>query len=437
MFSIDNFAVKGNIFYSQKINRIVCVPNGYIVCESGKVKGVYETLPQEYSDITLIDYGDKLIIPGLIDLHTHAPQYSFRSLGMDLELIDWLNQNTFPEEAKYSNLEYAKKAYTIFSNDLKNSATTRACIFGTIHVESTNILMDLLEASGLKCMVGKVNMDRNSPDYLCESSSGSIEDTKKWLTESANKYKNVIPIITPRFLPTCSDSLLIELAQIQKDYNCPIQSHLSENVAEVEWVKELFPKARNYSEAYESFGMFGKEVPTIMAHCVYTTKDEIELMKQNQVFVAHCPESNTNLASGIAPVRSFIEEKIPIGLGTDMAAGSSNSIFKAMAGAIQVSKLRWRLVDQSLKPLTMEEAFYLGTKGGGAFFGQVGSFEEGYEFDAVILDDSNLLHPQPLSLNQRLERIIYLSDDRNIFDKYVAGRRIGKENTDGINMQVN
>ncbi len=437
MFRTDNFAVKGNIFYSQNINQIRCVPNGYIVCESGKVKGVYETLPREYSDFTIMDYGDKLIIPGLIDLHTHAPQYSFRGLGMDLELIDWLNQNTFPEEAKYSDLEYAKRAYTIFADDLKDSATTRACIFGTIHVESTNLLMDLLEESGLKCMVGKVNMDRNSPEYLCESSSKSIEDTKKWLSESVNKYKNVTPIITPRFLPTCSEALLMELSRIQKEYNCPIQSHLSENIAEVEWVKELFPEARNYSDAYESFGMFGKEVPTIMAHCVYSTKEEIELMKQNQVFVAHCPESNTNLSSGIAPVRAFLEEKIPVGLGTDMAAGCSNSIFKAMAGAIQVSKLRWRLVDQGLKPLTTEEAFYLGTKGGGAFFGKVGSFEEGYEFDAVILDDSNLLHPQPLTLKQRLERIIYFSDDRNIYDKYVAGKRIEKRNTDTIDMQGN
>ncbi|MGB8455518.1 MAG: amidohydrolase family protein [Anaerocolumna sp.] len=426
MFNSQNFAIKGNILYSKNTDQISCIPDGYIVCDSGKVKGVFETLPQLYSDITIIDYGDKLIIPGLIDLHTHAPQYSFRGLGMDLELIDWLNQNTFLEEAKYSDLEYAKKAYSIFADDLKNSATTRVCIFGTIHVESTNLLMDLLEASGLKCMVGKVNMDRNSPEYLCESSVKSIEDTKKWLRDSTNKYKNVTPIITPRFLPTCTGSLLTELSKLQKVYNCPIQSHLSENIAEVEWVKELFPESKNYGHAYETYGMFGKEVPTIMAHCVYSTKEEIELMKQNQVYVAHCPESNTNLSSGIAPVRTFIEEKIPVGLGTDLAAGSSNSIFRAMAGAIQVSKLRWRLVDQKIKPLTPEEAFYLGTKGGGAFFGKTGSFEEGYEFDAVILDDSNLLHPQPLTLKQRLERIIYLSDDRNVYDKYVAGKCIGK-----------
>ncbi len=423
----DCFAVKGNIFYSKDMVTIKVVPDGYIVCETGKVKGVYEVLPDELTHINIIDYGDRLIIPGLVDIHTHAPQYSFRGLGMDLELIDWLNQNAFPEEAKYSDMEYARRAYAIFVNDLKKSATTRACIFGTIHVDATIILMDLLEATGLKCMVGKVNMDRNSPEYICESGAGSIENTKKWLRESADKYKNIRPILTPRFLPACSDWLLKELSHIRKEYGCPVQSHLSENIAEVEWVKALFPKARNYGDAYDSFGLFGKEAPTVMAHCVYTNGEEMKLIKKNGVFVAHCPESNINLSSGIAPVRAYINERIPVGLGTDMAAGSSNSIFKAMTKAIQVSKLKWKLADRSLKPLTIDEAFYLGTKGGGAFFGKVGSFEEGYEFDAVVLDDGNLLHPQPLTLKQRLERIIYLSDDRNIVAKYAAGKHIWPE----------
>lgn len=147
-------------------------------------------------------------------------------------------------------------------------------------------------------------------------------------------------------------------------------------------------------------------------------------MKNNQVYVAHCPQSNMNLSSGIAPVRRFLSEGIPTGLGSDMAAGYSTSIFRAMADAIQCSKMRWRLVDDTQKPLTVEEAFYLGTKGGGAFFGKVGSFEEGYEFDALILDDSNIAHPQELTVRDRLERMIYLSDDRHITEKYVSGRKV-------------
>ena len=147
-------------------------------------------------------------------------------------------------------------------------------------------------------------------------------------------------------------------------------------------------------------------------------------IKENGVFIAHCPESNTNLSSGIAPVRRYLDEQIPMGLGSDVAGGTTENLFAAMRHAIQASKLRWRLSDQGLKALTVEEVFYLASKGGGAFFGKVGSFEPGYEFDAVILDDTRLEHPQSLEVKQRLERVIYLGDEREVAGKYVAGRKI-------------
>ena len=147
-------------------------------------------------------------------------------------------------------------------------------------------------------------------------------------------------------------------------------------------------------------------------------------MKENGVFIAHCPESNTNLSSGIAPVRRYLDEQIPVGLGSDVAGGTTENLFAAMRHAIQASKLRWRLSDQGLKALTVEEVFYLASKGGGAFFGKVGSFEPGYEFDAVVLDDTRLEHPQSLEVKQRLERVIYLGDEREVAGKYVAGRKI-------------
>ena len=147
-------------------------------------------------------------------------------------------------------------------------------------------------------------------------------------------------------------------------------------------------------------------------------------MKENGVFIAHCPESNMNLASGVAPVRSFLEEGLHVGLGSDLAGGSTENIFTAMAHAIQASKLRWRLQDDSLKPLTAPEAFHMATKGGGEFFGKVGSFEAGYEMDAVVLDDSRLAHPQDMTVQQRLERMIYFSDDREVYAKYVAGEKL-------------
>lgn len=420
------FILKGNIVYSRSAEELEICEHGYLVCENGRVKGVYQTLPFVYGGIPITDYEDRLIIPGLVDLHVHAPQYSYRGLGMDMELLEWLETNTFPEEAKFQETEYAKKAYRIFVNRMRRSATTRACIFATVHREATLLLMDMLEEAGLNTMVGKVNMDRNCPDYLREESAeASASETVEWIKDVLHKkYKHTRPILTPRFTPSCTDDLMERLKMIQMRYELPLQSHLSENPGEISWVKELCPWSEFYGDAYDKFGLFGSDCPTIMAHCVYSDEKEIARMKENGVYIAHCPESNMNIASGVAPVRRFLAEGLHVGMGSDVAGGSTESIFTAMAHAIQASKLRWRLLDGSLKPLTVEEAFYMATKGGGEFFGRVGSFEEGYEMDAVVLDDIRLEHPQPLDVKKRLERMIYFSDDREIYAKYVEGSRL-------------
>lgn len=422
-----NYVIKGNICYSRTSKELCIAEKGYVVCKDGKSAGVYESLPRIYEALPCYNYENKLVIPGLVDLHVHAPQYPFRGLGMDLELIDWLNTHTFVEEARYADIDYAEKAYDIFTEDLRNSATTRACIFGTIHADATLLLMEKLEDAGLTAYVGKVNMDRNSPEYLCEKSvESSAEDTKKWILDS-RRFRHVMPILTPRFTPSCTDELFERLSGLQKRYRLPVQSHLSENLGEIAWVRELCPGTQFYGESYDRYGLFGSSCPAIMAHCVHSGEAEMELMRKRQVFVAHCPESNANLSSGAAPVKTYLERGIKAGLGTDIAAGSSLSVFRAMAMAIQCSKLRWRLHDQSVSPLTVEEVFYLATKGGGEFFGKAGSFEEGYEFDAVVMDDSAIRHPGKLSVRERLERLIYLADDRHIAAKFISGRVIFRE----------
>lgn len=415
----------GNIVFTSTSNKFDIYENSYLVSEDGIIQGIYKILPNEYKDCKVDEYKDKLIIPGLIDLHVHAPQYAFRGLGMDLELIEWLNTNTFPEESKYSNLEYADKAYDIFAEDLKNSFTTRASVFSTIHTQSTILLMDKLEKTGLITYVGKVNMDRNSPSYLQEDTNQSYLDTLSWIQQVNKKnYKNTKPILTPRFIPSCSDLLLDKIKEIQIKYNLPVQSHLSENLSEIEWVKQLCPKAKSYGEAYALHGLFGKDCKTLMAHCVYSSDKELNLIKKNGVYIVHCPESNINLKSGIAPIRKYLDEGFNIGLGSDVAAGASINMFTAMVEAIQQSKIRWRLVDDSYKAITEVEAFYLATKKGGSFFGKVGSFEKGYELDAIVIDDSNLKHPQELSIQDRIKRVIYLANEKVIEAKYVKGIKI-------------
>ena len=417
--------LKGNILHSISEDKIEVLDQHFLVSEEGRVAGIFRDLPSQYEGQQVVDYGHKLIIPGLVDMHVHAPQYAFRGLNMDLELLPWLNQNAFAEEMKYHDEEYATKAYAMFVDDLINGATTRANIFATIHNSGTLILMEMLEKSGLKTLVGKVNMDRNSPDSLCEKSAKqSVEDTKKWLS-ACSKFNRTKPILTPRFIPSCSNDLMEGLENIQKNENIPVQSHLSENKSEIEWVSELHPETSTYGGAYEKYGLFGGEnCKTVMAHCVYSPDEEIQLMKKNNVFVAHCPNSNTNLSSGIAPVRKYLKAGVKVGLGSDVAGGFSASMLRAVSDTIQNSKLYWRLIDEKQAPLRLEEAFFLATKGGGEFFGKVGCFDEGYEFDALVLDDEGLPCPYELTSLQRLERIVYLGTYNNIVAKYVQGSKV-------------
>ena len=429
---MGDFVLKGNICYSESKNELITRENAYVVCVGGKSKGVFTELPQQYAVLPLKDYSDCLIVPGMIDLHIHAPQYAFRGMCMDLELMDWLNRYTFPEEAKYMELEYAERAYAIFVNALKASATTRAVVFATRHRPATELLMKLMEESGIASYVGKVNMDREAAEVLVEESAAvSASETVQWIEAVKEKYTNTKPILTPRFIPCCSDTLMEHLRQIQMAYGLPVQSHLSESPGEIDFVHFLRPDNAFYGEAYNDYDLFGKnednqtDVKTVMAHCVWSTDEEIDLMRKNGVFVAHCPASNMNLSSGIAPIRKYLDLGMNIGLGTDVAGGHSDSIFRAITDAIQVSKMYWRYVDQTMKPITFPEAFYMATLGGGAFFGAVGSFAEGYAFDAVVLDDTALVHPQELSVSERLERAVYLGlDTHGIRAKYVNGEKI-------------
>jgi len=421
-----NIILKGNICYSESPDKLKCIENGNLVCVDGLVDGVFRELPEKYNGITITDYGDKIIIPGLCDLHTHAPQYAFRGLGTDMELLDWLNTYTFPEESKYVILDYATKAYDNYTVALKHSATTRACIFATLHSPATILLMEKLEKTGIVSLVGKVGMDRNCPDFLRQADAeAAYLSTMSWIANTKDRFNNTKPIITPRFIPTCTDDLMRKFKKLQEEYSLPVQSHLSESKDEIAWVKELCPHCETYADAYNQFGLFGGDgVPTIMAHCVWCNEAEEKLIKQNEVYIAHCPQSNFNLASGIAPVRRYINAGINVGLGSDVAGGCHISIFRAMSDAIQASKLYWRLVDQDDKPLSVSEVFYLGTSGGGSFFGKVGSFESGYEFDAVVIDDSSIVTTNPLSVEERIARIVYCSNDSCIHAKYVRGKSI-------------
>jgi guanine deaminase len=420
---MKRFAIKGDIIYTKTADTFCTAENSYLLCEEGLCRGVTDSLDGEWEKVQIFDYSGKLIMPGFTDLHAHAPQYAYRGMGMDLQLLDWLNTYTFPEEAKYADTAYASRMYASFADELACGPTTSAILFATIHTDSDLLLAGLLERTGLRILLGKVNMDRNSSDALTEKTEKSLSETERFIA-GLNRFRNVRPIVTPRFVPSCTQELMTGLGKLAGKYNIPIQSHLDENKAEIQWVRDLHPECTSYTDVYRTCGLLGPR--TVMAHCVHMTPDEENLIRESGTFIAHCPQSNVNLCSGVAPAVHYLEQHINIGLGTDIAGGASLNMFRAVSDAIRVSKLRYYFTQEN-RPLKVSEAFYLATKGGGSFFGKTGSFEDGYELDAIVVDDTGFSRLENLNPAQRAERVFYLSDYRNIKAKFVKGRRIYEE----------
>ena len=413
---------KAHILFTKEKDRFEVYENGYIAVENGKVTGVSKDLPELDSEgAEVIDFGDKLLIPAMNDMHVHAPQVHNQGVAMDLELLPWLQNYTFPEESKYADVEYAERMYRRFLHTQWLFGTMRSVVFGTVHTESTRKLMKLYQEAGMGAMVGKVAMNRNCPDALCEGVEAAVEGNEQIIAEFGDADGLVRPIITPRFVPSCTPELLKACGELAAKYQLPVQSHLSENTSEIAWVQDLEKESASYGDAYYRYGLFG-QTPTIMAHCVWTSGSELELMKRNKVMVAHCPTSNFNLSSGMAPLRTFLDEGLPIGLGSDISGGHDLNMFRMLVYAIQVSKMHYQL-DHDKAFLTLSEVFWIATKSAGSFFGKVGSFEPGYEFDALVIDDS-VLYPAEYSLQHRLERFIYLGDDRQIVHRFCRGQEI-------------
>ena len=414
---------KAHILYTKEKSRFEVLENGYIaVDDGGRVTGVSADLAAlDNKDAEVIDLGDRLLIPSMNDLHVHAPQYRNQGIAMDLELLPWLQNYTFPEEMKYADTCYAERMYRRFVHDLWRFGTMRSCVFATIHTESTRLLMRLFQEAGMGALVGKVGMNRDCPEELSESVEKMVHGYEALIAEFNEPDALVRPIITPRFIPSCTPEMLRACGEMAAKYQLPVQSHLSENKDEIELVQTLEPESTCYGDAYDRYGLFG-QTPTVMAHCVYTEGEELELLKRRRVMVAHCPSSNLNVSTGIAPIRQFFEEGVRVGLGSDLSGGHNLNIFRVMVYAIQASKLHYQR-NHDRHFLTLSEAFWMATKSAGSFFGRVGSFEPGYEFDALVINDSDLNH-EHYSMLERLERYIYMGDDRQIERRFCRGKEI-------------
>ena len=419
-------AYHGHILFTPTSQQFEIIANGYVlVDDGGVVESVFaaDALPKR-DDIEVVELGNKLLIPAMNDLHVHAPQLANMGLAMDMPLLPWLNKYTFPEEAKFADEDYARKMYSRFVSELVKHGTMRAAVFATVHTSATLCLADLCHQAGIGAYIGVVGMDRNSPDNLRNTTDEAIASTQA-LCEHVSAYPRVKAIITPRFVPSCSPEMLTALAQQARELNLPIQSHLCETPKEIEWVLELEPQAACYADVYRHYGLLNEK--TLMAHAVYPSEKDIELLLQTRATVVHCPTSNCNLGSGIAPIRQLLEAGVNIAMGTDVAAGHHLSMFRTMQYAIQMSKVIYAQHNREVSFLTLPEVFYMATKGGGKFFGQVGSFEAGYEFDALVIDDAALvdtLGTSPEQLYERFERFIYTGSEHQIERRFCSGREV-------------
>jgi len=405
---------KGNIIYTKTKESFEILENGFILEKNGRIQDIGLDLLEKYPNAEFKDCSGHLLIPGLVDLHFHAVQYGNLGIGLDEELLDWLNTYTFKEEEKFSDLVYAETIFREAIKDIIHSGTTRIVFFSSIHEEATRLLTDLCEEYHLSAYVGKVNMDRNASEGLLESSKTSFEITKKLLEETHQA------IITPRFVPSCTKGLMMSLGELaQKGY--PVQTHISENENEIEWVKSLHPEAKNYLDVYDQCGLVTDR--TILAHCVFCTDEEKEVINNRGAYVAHCPAANFNLTSGIMNVKDYINKGIKVGLGTDVGAGHTPSIRNIIVEAIKMSKVN-NILNREEDILSFSEAFYLATKGGGNYFGNVGSFEVGYDFDLLVIKPDDLSLSRGINCLEQLQRFIYAGHNEMIIESYCQGKKL-------------
>lgn len=393
-------------------------PRGFVaVDDHGRIAAVGDAT--DAPDGEVIDFGpDALLSPGFIDTHLHAPQLEMiGSYGG--HLLEWLNRYTFPTEAKFADASHAARVARAFYDELLRNGTLTALVFSTIHQEATEIFFQEAERRGFRAIVGKTMMDRNAPDYLLESADAAYEGSRallqKWHKRGLLRYA-----ITPRFAPTSTAELLRLAGELKREFpDAYVHSHISENLAEVRWVQELFPEAE-YADVYDSFGLLSSR--TVLAHGVHLSDEELDLLAARGTRIAHCPNSNLFLGSGLFKLHHVLQSGVIVGLGSDIGAGTTPSLFTAMADAYKVQQVQ----NVSLTPFQL---WYLATLGGARTLSlddETGSLERGKSADFVVLDLAgtpllSLRTEHATTIEDLLAGLIFVGDDRAVRAGYIAG----------------
>ncbi|KAF4986021.1 hypothetical protein FGRMN_11020 [Fusarium graminum] len=439
---------RGAAVHSLDLETLEFLENATLMISDGRITSFWKTPSDVPKDafppdtvVKDLPYGE-FLIPGFVDTHNHAPQWPMRGLGQGLHILDWLNEVTFPVEARFSDPKYASNMYEHTVQDFLRQGITTASYYGSQHAEATRILADICHAKGQRAFVGKCNMDRNAPDYIREqSASDSLRETKECINHiralkaDGGGQGLVKPVVTPRFAISCSDELLRGLGEmVQADDTLAMQTHFNEAQQEIDATKELFPQFKgSEADLYESFGLLNQR--SILAHCTIMTEYETDRLETLKCGIAHCPISNMTVGGGfmVAPIRDFLRRGIKVGLGTDSGGGWASQMLSVIRQAMIASNAREVLSHGKDKALSLEEVFYLATLGGARVMcleDQIGNFEVGKEFDAVWVATTAGLQSAMTpredgdSLRGLFEKYVMTGDDRNVAHVYVKGRRV-------------
>jgi len=383
-------------------------------------------------------------LPGFIDLHIHAPQWAQAGTAMDIPLHDWLNTYTFPLESKFADLDFARKVYQDLVATLLANGTTTALYFATVHKEASYLLAQICADKGQRGLVGKVVMDdkKENPAYYRDASTeAALADTESFiqLVQELNKTtkQGVYPVVTPRFIPSCTDEALAGLGELAKKYGTHIQSHCSESDWEHNYVRERMGK----SDTFAHYEMGLLQDKSVMAHAVFLSDEDADLFAETGTAIAHCPVSNVCFSNGVLPAARFNRKGIDIGLGTDVSGGFSPSLFDNIRQAVISSRMLEEGVDPSLPAaerglpqsrITANEAFYYATAGGGQGLSlPIGRLEENYIWDVQVIDvnvpNAKLpLFDEGISMEDLLHKILFLSRPENIREVWVQGDCVHK-----------
>lgn len=399
------------------------IEDGLLLVESGRIRAVgpYSSMmPSLPTGTPLEDYSGKLLMPGMIDLHTHYPQTEvIASYGR--QLLDWLNNYTFPTEMKFSDKAYASAIAERFVQELLRNGTTTAMVFTTVHPQSTEAFFEVAEQHQLRMIAGKVMMDRHAPAGLCDTAESSYTDSKA-LIERWHGKARLSYAVTPRFAPTSTPEQLQAAGRLMQEYpGLYLQSHLAENRDELAWVAELFPQARDYLDAYEQAGLLGPHC--VYAHGIHLSDSACQRLADSGTVLAHCPTSNLFLGSGLFDMSRLTDQGVRFALGTDVGGGTSFSLFRTLGEAYKVQQL----LQHSLHP---DRAFYLATLGGARALSldqHIGNFLPGKEADFIVIDPEStpllsfrIQHCKTLS--EKLFVLATLGDDRLIAATYILGQ---------------